>query len=664
MKSANKEIGFGKQTIAKVFEEWYTVPSYQRHYVWESDNVNDMLDDFASNYIEHAKEEYFLGSYIIQSKSNNNDLLDGQQRITTLFLLFAFLRDYAGSSEDVKVNCADLIFQKANKIKQIPERIRLSYEIRGNVRKFIEEYLMTPGSITQHWDDIVKKANDKKECTSIQRMCNALVCYNEFFTNHKEIDLDSFLIFILNNVVMIYISADSLEDAFRLFSVMNDRGQKLSNADILKSSTLEKIEDGSEMNEYAREWENMQEDLGNDFDRFLAYVRTMLLKKRQKTSLLDEYEKQIFKAGKIKQGKDFFNYVFRAYEDYNKLINLAGNEDTEYCSLIRTLIECMPSTDWIPVILAYGRKFGDNGLLEFSQKVACKNIADAVCGKSPSYRIDHLNSIINLIEESGKPSDVLDAQGYYSFNEHVFMANIQSEIYGRRYTYALLMLLEYKYKDKSGMTLQDVANHLQVSWDTVKEIHSIYLQRHYSPPSLKGVCNIGIDEFAVKKGHIYKTIVVDLDTGIILHVGDGKGVGALGSFWKRVKRHKVQIEHVATDLSAAFIASVLENCPKAVHVFDHFHVVKLMNEHLDDIRRKVYAMEKDVNKRKVLKGTRYLLLGNGEDIFDKQHKTRLDNALAMNEPLSKAYYLKEQLREIWAQVSKTEAVAVLNDWVK
>lgn len=102
----------------------------------------------------------------------------------------------------------------------------------------------------------------------------------------------------------------------------------------------------------------------------------------------------------------------------------------------------------------------------------------------------------------------------------------------------------------------------------------------------------------------------------------------------------------------------------AVHVFDHFHIVKLMNEHLDDIRRKVYAMEKDVNKRKVLKGTRYLLLGNGEDIFDKQHKTRLDNALAMNEPLSKAYYLKEQLREIWRQTSKEQAESVLNDWVR
>ena len=208
-----------------------------------------------------------------------------------------------------------------------------------------------------------------------------------------------------------------------------------------------------------------------------------------------------------------------------------------------------------------------------------------------------------------------------------------------------------------GMTLQDVANHLNISWNTVKE-------RHYCPPSLKGVKNIGIDEFAVRKGHIYKTIVVDLDSGRIVYVGDGKGIDALKKFWKRVKRHKVKIEHIATDLSAAFIASVLENCSGAVHVFDHFHVVKLMNEHLDDIRRKVYTMEKDINKRKVLKGTRYLLLGNGADIFDKQYKNRLDNALAMNEPLSKAYYLKEQMREIWTQINKEHASAVLNDWVR
>ncbi len=214
-----------------------------------------------------------------------------------------------------------------------------------------------------------------------------------------------------------------------------------------------------------------------------------------------------------------------------------------------------------------------------------------------------------------------------------------------------------------GMTLQDTANLLGVSWDMVKEIHSCYLERRYSPPSLKGVRMIGIDEFAVRKGHVYKTIVVDLETGRILYVGEGKGADSLDNFWKRVRRAGTKIEYVATDLSSAFISAVMENCPNAVHVFDHFHVVKLMNEKLDDIRRTQYHMEKDVNKRKVLKGTRYLLLSNGEDIFDKEYKTRLDNALEMNKPLSQAYYLKEQLREIWSQTDKEEANKVLLDWV-
>ena len=134
-----------------------------------------------------------------------------------------------------------------------------------------------------------------------------------------------------------------------------------------------------------------------------------------------------------------------------------------------------------------------------------------------------------------------------------------------------------------------------MSWDTVKEIHSSYLERHYSHPSLDKVDNIGIDEFAVKKGYVYKTIVVDLESGKIIYVGHGKGTKALKKFWQKVKRKNIKIKHVATDLSVAFIASVMENCPDAVHVFHHFHVVKLMNERLDDIRRKVYSMEKDIN---------------------------------------------------------------------
>jgi transposase len=89
-----------------------------------------------------------------------------------------------------------------------------------------------------------------------------------------------------------------------------------------------------------------------------------------------------------------------------------------------------------------------------------------------------------------------------------------------------------------------------------------------------------------------------------------------------------------------------------------------MNDAIDQIRRDVYREEKDLNKRKVLKGTRWLLLRNGKDIFDAKFRSRLDNALKLNEPLAQAYYLKESLKEIWMQVNKQEAETVLDDWIK
>ena len=137
----------------------------------------------------------------------------------------------------------------------------------------------------------------------------------------------------------------------------------------------------------------------------------------------------------------------------------------------------------------------------------------------------------------------------------------------------------------------------------MKEIHKKYLKSRYSHPDIKHVRRIGIDEFAIRKGHVYKTIVVDLDTGRIIHVGDGKGKEALEGFWKRVRRNKVKIEIVTSDLSAAFIASVMENAPDAVHVYDKFHVAKLVNEAVD-AATVIYAQQSEIDKFKnVFSGT-------------------------------------------------------------
>ena len=124
---------------------------------------------------------------------------------------------------------------------------------------------------------------------------------------------------------------------------------------------------------------------------------------------------------------------------------------------------------------------------------------------------------------------------------------IGSHSYTRRFAKYVVDLLK-------GMTLKDAAHLLGVSWDTIKAIHTHHLEYHYAPPSLEGVDSIGIDEFAVRKGHVYKTIVVDLKSGGILYVGQGKTADALAGFWKRIRRKKIDIKYIATVISRQLLS--------------------------------------------------------------------------------------------------------------
>lgn len=444
-----KEIKSAKIKVMDVFKNWYIVPSYQRHYVWEEDNINALLEDIKDNYLERNDEEYFLGSYIIQSRNDNNDLLDGQQRITTLFLLFAFLRDYERTENQYRSEFQDYIYQGAKPMSGIKERVRLTYEIRGNVKSFINEFIIPTNSIIDKWEAIKEKANDSKENISIQHMCRALLCFKKFFDENDTIDIVQYVTFINTNMVMIYISADTLEDAFRMFSIMNDRGVKLSNADILKSSNLEVISDKKDMESYAREWEELQADLGNDFDRFLSYVRTLYVKTKAKLGLLEEYNKNIFKTGKLKMGKDFFESIKSYYNIYNSIIQLDNNNNCEYCNLINVLNSGNLPTDWVPVIMSYYKKYKEQDLTAFAKKLACKAIADMVCGESPTKRIENLNKIMPAIEDSSNPAELLSNTHLFAFDKELFLNNIQTDVYRKSYAKTLLLMLEYMYQDNS-----------------------------------------------------------------------------------------------------------------------------------------------------------------------------------------------------------------------
>jgi len=213
------------------------------------------------------------------------------------------------------------------------------------------------------------------------------------------------------------------------------------------------------------------------------------------------------------------------------------------------------------------------------------------------------------------------------------------------------------------MTIRDVAQHLGVGWDLIKEIQKADLQRRFKKVKLKKLRQLAIDEISIGKHHRYLTVVLDLKSGAVVFVGEGKGSEALEPFWRRLRASRAKIQAVAMDMSPAYIKAVSEQLPKAQIVFDHFHIIKLFNEKLSDLRRELFREATDKLHKHVLKGTRWLLLMNPEHLDPKRNeRQRLEKALELNAPLATAYYLKEDLRQLWQQPNWRTARKYLTSW--
>lgn len=230
--------------------------------------------------------------------------------------------------------------------------------------------------------------------------------------------------------------------------------------------------------------------------------------------------------------------------------------------------------------------------------------------------------------------------------------------YTRAFEHYVLRLLK-------NMTVSAVAEHLGVSWDMIREIEQYYLEKHFAYPSLKGVRYIAIDEIASKKGHQYLTIVMNLENGQVLYVGDGRKEDALTGFWRRLKRNRVKIEAVATDMSRPFTKAIRENLHNAIHVFDHFHIIKMFNEIISRIRTNLYKKIRDRNEKMALKGTKYILLKRPENLDpSKGEPERLQKTLEANEDLSTVYYLKEELHSLWKEEKMEAAQGKIMDMIE
>jgi transposase len=208
------------------------------------------------------------------------------------------------------------------------------------------------------------------------------------------------------------------------------------------------------------------------------------------------------------------------------------------------------------------------------------------------------------------------------------------------------------------MPVNRVAEMLKVNPQRIWTIFNHWIGKAKIADDVSSITQLGIDETSSKKGHKYVTLGVDLKESRVIFVTEGKGKATLHNLQEHLENkgvEKEQIEQISMDLSPSFIAGAAEAFPSAEITFDRFHVVKLLNEAMNQVR---------ISERKehdALKGHKYTFLRNRENLTNKQ-EVSLAEMIDLYPTLGQAYRLKELFNDLWSMPDKVSAEAFLKQW--
>lgn len=208
------------------------------------------------------------------------------------------------------------------------------------------------------------------------------------------------------------------------------------------------------------------------------------------------------------------------------------------------------------------------------------------------------------------------------------------------------------------MPVNRVAEILGVNPQRVWTMFNHWIEKARKADDPSQITRLGVDETSNKKGHDYVTLGVDLDVPRVIHVCEGKGKATLKSIRQHLESKGVpaqQVTQLSMDLSPSFIAGAAESFPSAEITFDRFHVVKLLNEAMDKVRK---AERKE---HEALKGQKYTFLKNRQNLTDKQEKA-LSEMIKLYPTLGEAYRLKVLFNDLWGMPDKQAATAFLTGW--
>lgn len=403
----------------------FFIPRYQRPYAWTTEETEELLDDLWTAHTGDElpvakKDPYFIGSIVLIKEEHQptSEVIDGQQRLTTLTILMSVLRHLQPKGADA---ISDYLRQKGKMFEGMKDEFRLT--LRHQDAEFFEKYIQQEDALSA-----LEKLNPAGLRNDAQRNIreNAHYLASKLKMMQAE-QLAAFTQFIITKCLMVVVSRPDMDSAYRIFSVMNDRGLNLSHADILKAEVIGKIPGEANQDAYGKKWETAEENLGREsFDALFAHIRMICVKQKLRTTILKEIREHVKPgAAPIK----FIDEQLTPYADALETIKDADYQSAHGAEEVNAYLKWLNQVDnfdWVPPALVALAKHGNNPewlgwfFKQLERLAACMMIMRY----GINDRLDRYAGVLQVLEVGGE--------------DHVLAAKLEPTEYEKRKTFSNL----------------------------------------------------------------------------------------------------------------------------------------------------------------------------------------------------------------------------------
>ncbi len=377
----------------------FSIPPYQRPYAWEEDQVQALLGDFLS-YLEKDTSSvddinpYFLGSIVLIKTKDaaEADVVDGQQRLTTLTILCSVLRELV--PPEYSEAFTSYLYDEANLLEGNENSYRLT--LRERDAKFFREYVQDKGGLHQLLElgDTALSDSQKNIRDNAKSLYNSI----EAMLEQDRVRLAQFLI---RRCFLVMVATPDFDSAYRIFSVLNDRGMDLTATDILKSEIIGNIPE-SNQEKYTGIWEDMEELLGRDsFSDLFSHIRMIYRRAKPQESVLKEFRSHV---NPTESPINFIEYTLCPMSKAYSEIQRCSYQSNQHADEINTYFQYLgriDNADWVPPAIHYLSKnySQPEKLLKFFKELDRLASGLMVCRANINERIKRYGELLNYINE-------------------------------------------------------------------------------------------------------------------------------------------------------------------------------------------------------------------------------------------------------------------------